>query len=50
MGLSVTAEGIETGEMAEAMKEIGCHYLQGYYYSKPLPMEEFARKYLREPA
>ena len=47
MGFSVTAEGIETPEMAEAMTEIGCNYLQGYYYSKPLPMDEFAAKYLQ---
>lgn len=47
MGFSVTAEGIETPEMAEAMTEIGCNYLQGYYYSKPVPMDEFAAKYLQ---
>ena len=45
MGFSVTAEGIENREMAEIMKEAGCDYLQGYYYSKPLPMDEFIRKY-----
>ena len=43
--LSITAEGIETKDMAEAMKEIGCDYLQGYYYSKPIPMEEFLKAY-----
>ncbi len=47
MGFSITAEGVETREMAEAMAGIGCDYLQGYYYSKPLPMEEFAGKYMR---
>lgn len=47
MGFSITAEGIETQEMADAMAEIGCDYLQGYYYSKPVPMDEFAGKYLR---
>ena len=45
MGFSITAEGIETPEMADAMLEIGCDYLQGYYFSKPLPMAEFADKY-----
>ena len=43
MGFSITAEGIETREMAEAMAGIHCDYLQGYYYSKPLPMEDFVR-------
>jgi len=43
MNLSITAEGIETEEMAGAMKEISCDYLQGYYFSRPVPMEEFVR-------
>lgn len=46
MGFSITAEGIETQEMAEAMARIGCDYLQGYYFSKPLPMDEFSGKYM----
>ncbi|MER1994112.1 MAG: EAL domain-containing protein, partial [Eubacteriales bacterium] len=41
MCLSITAEGIETEEMAEAMTEIGCDYLQGFYFSRPVPMPEF---------
>ena len=41
MRFSITAEGIETEEMAEALREIGCDYFQGYYFSRPLPMEEF---------
>ena len=42
MKFTVTAEGIETADMAEAMKEIGCDYLQGYHFSRPVPMSEFA--------
>lgn len=42
-GLNITAEGIETREMAEGMKEMGVTYLQGYYYSKPLPIAEFVK-------
>ena len=45
MHFTVTAEGVETLEMVEAMKHIGCDFLQGYYFSKPLPVEEFAKKY-----
>ncbi|MBR0280999.1 MAG: EAL domain-containing protein [Oscillibacter sp.] len=45
MGFSITAEGIETAEMADTMSAIGCDYLQGYYFSKPLPTEEFVTKY-----
>ena len=43
MNLSITAEGIETAEMAGAMKEIDCDYLQGYYFSRPVPMDEFVK-------
>ena len=42
MKFSITAEGIETADMAAAMKEIGCDYLQGFYFSRPVPMPEFA--------
>ncbi len=45
MGFTVTAEGIESNEIVEAMNEVGCDYLQGFYYSRPLPAEEFATKY-----
>lgn len=45
MGFSVTAEGIENAEMADAMSALGCDYLQGYYFSKPLPTDEFVTKY-----
>ena len=45
MNFTITAEGIETREMAETMAEIGCDYLQGYYFSKPIPMSEFLAKY-----
>lgn len=47
MGYSITAEGIESKEMANVMASIGCDYLQGYYYSKPLPVDEFVNKYTR---
>lgn len=45
MGLSVTAEGIETPEMANCATSIGCDCLQGYLYSEPLPVDEFVRKF-----
>ncbi|SHI33902.1 EAL domain-containing protein [Pseudobutyrivibrio xylanivorans] len=43
-GFEITAEGIETAQMAKIMRDIGCNYLQGYYYSKPIPYEEFIEK------
>ena len=36
-------EGVETEEQIEILKRLGCTYLQGFYFSKPLPEEEFIR-------
>lgn len=37
------AEGVETEEQYLKLKESGCSLIQGYYFSKPLPADEFAR-------
>lgn len=41
LGLIVLAEGVETEEQANELKEMGCNCLQGYYYSRPLPVQKF---------
>ena len=43
LDLKVIAEGVETEEQAEFLKNYGCDYLQGYYYAKPMPQEEFEK-------
>ncbi len=45
MNFGITSEGIEDENMAEEMRRLGCDFLQGFYYSKPIPMDEFVRKY-----
>ncbi len=40
MGIHPLQEGVETEEHLEFLKTIGCEYAQGYYFAKPLPMEE----------
>jgi diguanylate cyclase (GGDEF)-like protein len=40
LDLTVCAEGVETKEQANLLKNSGCHQLQGYLYSKPTPIEQ----------
>ena len=41
MGFKIVAEGIEEKEQFEMLREQGIDYIQGYYFSKPLPEKEF---------
>ena len=41
LNMDIVAEGVETKEQSQALQEMGCDYLQGYYYSKPIPLEAF---------
>lgn len=43
LGLSIVAEGIETASQAEDLRAHGVEFLQGYYYSKPIPEDEFLK-------
>ena len=43
MNLKVVAEGIETEEEAAGMQQEGVDYIQGFYYSKPLPLPEYIK-------
>lgn len=37
----IIAEGVETLEQAEMLKNLGCHLMQGYHFSEPMPKTEF---------
>ena len=41
LGICVTAEGVESQEQVEFLKNIDCDSIQGFYYSKPLPLTEY---------
>lgn len=41
IGMTVLAEGVEEKDQADWLINLGCDYLQGYYYSKPIPKDEF---------
>jgi EAL domain-containing protein (putative c-di-GMP-specific phosphodiesterase class I) len=43
LGTKIVAEGIETKEMVDALEVLGCDYLQGYYYSRPVDKVTFAK-------
>lgn len=46
LGMHVLCEGVENKDQVYLLKDIGCHYVQGYFYSKPIPMEDFIKKYV----
>ena len=46
LGLELLAEGVETEEQVKLLRKIGCDNVQGYYYAKPMPVQE-AEKYLK---
>lgn len=48
LGMEVITEGVETDKQLIMLTEMGCHIFQGYYFSKPIPVEEFEQKYMNE--
>lgn len=43
LGKRVLSEGVETEEQYQFMRSIGCDYIQGYYFGKPMPFAEFCK-------
>ncbi|MEE4639233.1 MAG: EAL domain-containing protein [Wenzhouxiangella sp.] len=43
LGFSTTAEGIETAEQLDFLMRLGCHFGQGFYFSRPVPAERFGQ-------
>lgn len=43
LDLHIVAEGVETEEMKEQLADFGCHYMQGWFYSKAVPDSEFVK-------
>lgn len=47
LGIKLIAEGVETLEQLDILKELRCNEVQGYLFSKPLPLNDFEKKYLQ---
>lgn len=48
IGLDIIAEGVETNEQAQFLSRCGCDIAQGFYYSRPINVEEFDRRLKKE--
>ena len=41
MDMKIVVEGVETEELVKYFSHLECEYIQGYYYSKPIPKDDF---------
>ena len=41
LNMQIVAEGVETIEQLECLLDMGCDFIQGYYFSKPVPEKDF---------
>ncbi|MBC7197394.1 MAG: EAL domain-containing protein [Deferribacterales bacterium] len=48
LGIQTIAEGVETKEQVDLLSELGCKYLQGYYFAKPMPLEDALELFKRQ--
>lgn len=47
LDMNVVAEGIESEEYVDYLKEVNCDMIQGFYYYQPMPIEEFEEKFVK---
>ncbi|MBR6851656.1 MAG: EAL domain-containing protein, partial [Lachnospiraceae bacterium] len=50
LGVPAIAEGVETEEQYLELKKLGCSIIQGYYFSNPVPAEDFEKFLLEKQA
>lgn len=44
--MQVLAEGVETASQVKILRELDCDEIQGFYYSRPVPWEEFCTDFM----
>ncbi|MCR5623748.1 MAG: EAL domain-containing protein, partial [Lachnospiraceae bacterium] len=47
LNMKIVVEGIETRELADYFANLGCDYIQGYYYARPMAGDEF-KKFIKK--
>ena len=47
LDMTTTAEGVETAEEADLIRNLGCDKIQGYYFGRPMSSEEARKLFLR---
>ena len=48
LGMTITAEGVETEEQADFLRHAGCHQLQGFHLGRPMALERVAGEILQD--
>ncbi len=48
LGIRTLCEGVENEEQVKLLRDLGCYYVQGYFYSKPMPFDEYIGLYCHE--
>ena len=48
LGMQVLAEGVETAGQVALLRELDCDEIQGFYYSRPVPWEEFVDRFMKK--
>ena len=47
LGMRTVAEGVESRSYVEYLRSLGCDFIQGYVFYRPMPVEEFEERFLR---
>ena len=48
LGIQVIAEGVENSAQCDILNELGCYFIQGYYFSKPVDVSMYEQNYIKK--